>query len=240
VGRLYRGFGMSDLTQFYNRLYIDRSIPPLHTQYLRELSYTPNVIYDIGSAALHWYKEANSIWKDSDIYCFEAMESVEEFYMNTNVKYHIGVLSDVDGKEVKFWENEINFGGNSYYKENSEYSPNADVIFTEENSKRYITSKLDTIVVDRNLPLPDMIKIDVQGCEVDVLNGARETLKSVNHLIVELQHVEYNIGANLVNESLPFIESLGFELVPNVTDNQYFCGNGPDADYHFIKKSLVD
>lgn len=231
---------MSDLSEFYNRLYIDRSIPPTHTRYLRQISYTPNVIYDIGSAALHWYKEASIIWGDSQIYCFEAMESVEEFYKNTNVDYHIGVLSDTDGTEIKFWENEINFGGNSYYKENSQYSPSADDIFTEENSKKYITSKLDTVVSHRNLPLPDMIKIDVQGCEVDVLNGAKETLKSVNHLIVELQHVEYNIGANLVNDSLPFIESLGFELVPNETENKYFCGNGPDADYHFVKKSLVD
>lgn len=41
-------------------------------------------------------------------------------------------------------------------------------------------------------------------------------------------------------DSIPFIESLGFKLQPvnliNVGDmNPYFCGNGPDADYHFMK-----
>jgi hypothetical protein len=63
----------------------------------------------------------------------------------------------------------------------------------------------------------------------------KDTLKSVKHLIVELQHVEYNIGARLVDESIPFIKSLGFELVPNESGNLYFCGNGPDADYHFVR-----
>jgi len=62
-----------------------------------------------------------------------------------------------------------------------------------------------------------------------------ETLKSVKHLIIELQHVEYNIGAKQIEESIPFIYSLGFELVKNDTNNKYFCGNGPDCDYHFIK-----
>ena len=61
------------------------------------------------------------------------------------------------------------------------------------------------------------------------------TLKTVKHLIVELQHVEYNIGAKQVEESIPFIESLGFELVSTGTDKKYFYNNGVDADYHFIK-----
>ena len=227
------------LLKYYHRLYNDISIPQIHIDYLKTIKYTPSVIYDIGSAVLHWHREAKSIWTNSKIYCFEAMTSLEDFYIEMGVDYNIGVLSDTDGTEVRFWQNETNFGGNSYYKENSEFSPAANDIFTKENSKVYITSKLDTIVKNKNLPLPDMLKIDVQGCEVDVLNGAKETLNSVNHLIVELQHVEYNIGANLIEESLPFIESLGFELVPNLTTNRYFCGNGPDADYHFIKKDLV-
>jgi hypothetical protein len=76
----------------------------------------------------------------------------------------------------------------------------------------------------------------VQGAELDILKGMTNTLKSVKHLIIELQHIEYNIGAKQVNESIPFIESLGFELVPTTTGNKYFHGNGPDADYHFIRK----
>jgi len=52
--------------------------------------------------------------------------------------------------------------------------------------------------------------------------------------------VEYNIGAKTIKDSIPFIESLGFKLQPvnliNEGDlNLYYCGNGPDADFHFKK-----
>jgi len=76
----------------------------------------------------------------------------------------------------------------------------------------------------------------VQGAELDVLKGMTETLKTVEHLIIELQHVEYNIGATLVDESISFIKNLGFDLVP-YKENLYFCGNGPDCDYHFKRKN---
>lgn len=226
---------MRNSVDIYKRIHSDVSIPQEHIEYLSKIEFEPNVIFDIGSNALHWHREANKTWPNSKIYCFEAIPSFEDFYIEMGVDYNIGVLSDSDNRQVRFWQNEVNTGGSSYYKENSKYSRNADVTFTVENSKMYPTSKLDTIVRVKELPKPDMIKIDVQGCEVDVLKGATETLLSVKHLIVELQHVEYNIGANLIGESLPFIESLGFKLVPNETSNQYFCSNGPDADYHFIK-----
>jgi hypothetical protein len=43
-------------------------------------------------------------------------------------------------------------------------------------------------------------------------------------------HIQYNIGAKLVDESIPIIEKMGFKLA-----TPRFSSNGPDADYHFIK-----
>jgi len=48
-------------------------------------------------------------------------------------------------------------------------------------------------------------------------------------MIVELQHSNYNRGAPVVTESLPFIESLGWKC-----DSYAFQNNGPDADYSFV------
>ena len=92
----------------------------------------------------------------------------------------------------------------------------------------------NTVVKNKNFKSPDLIKIDVQGCEVDILKGMTETLKTCKHLIVELQHSQYNVGAPLNVESISFIESLGFELVTGL-----FTNNGPDGDYHFIKKTNI-
>ena len=226
---------MNDQLDYYRRLYNDISIPQRHIDYLKTIQYTPSVIYDIGSAVLHWTREAKTNWPNTRYINFEAVEQVEEFYKEMNAEYAIGVFSNENNNEVIFYNNPVYLGGNSYYKENEKYSPSAKDIYSKEFEELRHTVTIDSTVETFNFPPPDFVKIDVQGAELDILSGMTNTLKTVKHLIVELQHVEYNIGAKQVEESIPFIESLGFELVPTGTDKKYFYNNGADADYHFIK-----
>ena len=194
-----------------------------HVKYLKNLKsegLEPKVIYDIGSCVLHWTNEAKNIWTDSKYVLFDAFEPAEFLYEGYD--YHIGVLSD-STKTVEWWQNDMMPGGNSYYREIGRTD-----FFTDGMSTMRPTKTLDEVVKERGFPQPDFIKIDVQGSEIDILKGAAETLKSVKDLVVELQHTEYNKGAPQVQESLPFIESLGFKCVTPM-----FAYNGPDADYHF-------
>jgi FkbM family methyltransferase len=223
-------------TQYYKTLHNDISIPQDHINYIRHVDYTPKVIFDIGSAVLHWTKEAKKIWPKAKYIAFEAMTEVEDFYREMNQECTLEVLSNVVGRKVVYNCHPINLGGNSYYKESEEYSKAAKDIYTKEYEQDRITTTIDYIMEVSKYPQPDLIKIDTQGSEIDILKGAENTIKGVKHMIVELQHVQYNIGAKLVNESIEYINSLGFELVPTGNDNKYFCGNGPDADYHFIRK----
>jgi len=223
-------------TQYYKTLHNDISIPQDHINYISRIDYTPKVIFDIGAAVLHWTKEAKKIWPNAKYIAFEAMTEVEEFYKEINQEHTLEVLSDVIGRKVVYNCHPINLGGNSYYKESEEYSKASKDIYTKEYEQDRITTTIDYIMEVSKYPQPDLIKIDTQGSELDILKGAENTIKGVKHMIVELQHVQYNIGAKLVNESIEYINSLGFELVPTGNDNKYFCGNGPDADYHFIRK----
>jgi len=196
-----------------------------HAAYLKKLKnegIEPKVIYDIGSCVLQWTNEAKNIWTDSKYILFDAFEPAEFLYEGYD--YHIGVLSD-SVKTVKWWQNDMMPGGNSYYRE-----IDATGFFTDDMHMTKTTRTLDEVVKERGFPSPDFIKIDVQGCEVDILKGATETLKSVKNLVVELQHMEYNKGAPQVQETLPFIESLGFKCIAPM-----FAYNGPDADYHFTR-----
>lgn len=227
---------MTDHIDYYKRLHNDISIPQGHIDYLKTIQYTPSVIYDIGAAVLHWTREAKKNWPNTRYINFEAVEQVEEFYKEMNAEYAIGVFSNENNKEITFYNNPVYLGGNSYYKENEKYSPAAKDIYSKEFEELRYTLTIDSTVEMFNFPPPDFVKIDVQGAELDILNGMTNTLKTVKHLIVELQHVEYNLGAKQANESIPFIESLGFELVPTGTEYKFFYSNGADADYHFIRK----
>lgn len=211
------------------------SLPNSHVMYLNkiknEYNFYPEVIYDIGSCVLHWSKKSLEIWPNSKYYLFDGMDTVGFLYDELGLEYHLGVLSDVDGKEIVFYQSDYSPGGNSYYKEESWAT---EIYYGKDSERRVITETVDSVVEKRNFRLPDLVKIDVQGCEIDILKGMKKTLENCNHLIVELQHSQYNVGAPLKDESIRIIESMGFKLI-----TELFSNNGPDGDYHFINNKFL-
>ena len=58
----------------------------------------------------------------------------------------------------------------------------------------------------------DMIKIDVEGYEMEVLKGATKTLESVQYLMIELNNNTKKYGSNNI-EIEKHIRSLGYEVL---------------------------
>ena len=48
------------------------------------------------------------------------------------------------------------------------------------------------MVEKENLKLPNFIKIDTQGSEIDILKGSKNTLKNCNLIYLETPIIEYN------------------------------------------------
>jgi beta-1,4-mannosyl-glycoprotein beta-1,4-N-acetylglucosaminyltransferase len=217
--------------RIYELYYSNSSIPSDHVNFLKKLRdeyhFEPKVIYDIGANVLHWTKEAKNIWNNSEIIVFDAITTAKFLYEEQKLKHYIGVLSDEDNKIVKFYENIEHPAGNSYYQEightNSKnlYSDNS---FTEQNS-----TTLTNAVNSNKFPYPDLIKMDVQGAELDIIKGSLEIINKAQYLIVELQHTQYNKGAPLRDVTISFLNKNGWKLIA-----EKFSDNGADADYCFI------
>jgi len=106
-------------------------------------------------------------------------------------------------KKVKFFS--INGTGDSYYKENSLFYEHVIPI------KKKV-STLDEIVSSENLLSPDIIKIDTQGSELDILQGASKTIKNALILIIECRLATHqNMSAPGVSEVIKFLEKHGFQ-----------------------------
>lgn len=212
-----------------------RLLPTKHVEYLYTMKTDqgkePKVIYDIGACVLHWTREAVNVWPQSQFIAFEAMEESAAIFEHYRAPYHIGVLSSSDGSEVTFYQNTTHPGGNSYYRENEEINPNASTYFPDTVARTVRTRTLDSIVQERGFPMPDLIKMDVQGAELDILKGASACLSHARDVILELQKVEYNKGAPLRDEVISYMGIQGFYLV----GSRPFCNNGPDGDYHFSR-----
>jgi FkbM family methyltransferase len=199
-------------------------LPVDHQQYLPTMNINPKVIYDIGACVLHWQRHAAKIWPTAKFVLFDGEPGVERVLANSGCDYHIGLLTDRDNRELKFYHNIDNPGGNSYYQE-------VTGAFGEEHADIKIGMTLDTIVEQKGYPLPDLIKLDIQGAELDVLRGASRCVAHCNDIILEAQHKTYNKGAPHVDEVIAYMDSIGFELVANFSRVEY------DGDYHFKKKA---
>lgn len=214
-------------------------LPQKHVDYLWTMKVDqgiePKVVYDIGACVLHWTNKAKQVWPDAEFIPFEAMSAVEFLYKEAGFEnFAVGcVLTDKTGEVVEFYENTEHPGGNSIYKENPELSPLAEQLFPETSKKSMRTNTLDDIIKLNNLPCPDLIKMDIQGAELKALKGAAKALEKCEHLILELQHTDYNFGAPKWDEVVEYLTSIGFEMV----GDGMFCGSdlGVDGDYHFIK-----
>ena len=108
-------------------------------------------------------------------------------------------------------EDEKNNHGNGIYKENT------NVPFT---SVRRNINTLDKLLGDQTF---DLIKMDVQGAELDIIQGSPGFIHKAKFLWLELQPHHYNIGAPSAGKVIGYLHQIGFEMV---TIDEMNTGNG--------------
>lgn len=92
---------------------------------------------------------------------------------------------------------------------------------------------LDSLLDERLLPWPYLLKIDVDGVELLILEGAREkTLERTNVVVIE---------ANIRNfiERATFLQGAGFELF-DIVDPCYYDDRLRQIDLIFLNSSMVN
>ncbi len=115
------------------------------------------------------------------------------------------LLGDGERAKCAFQQLDTPFGstGSSLYAEISEYP------------RRTLTLPMrtvDALVRERPGRCYDLVKIDVQGAEVDVLRGATQALQGVEALCVELSLHAHNHGAPLLAAVVAELDALGFSM----------------------------
>ncbi len=73
--------------------------------------------------------------------------------------------------------------------------------------------RLDYLYAKFKLPLPDTIKLDVQGYEQHVLEGGLHILSHAQYLVIELSFREFYKGQPPLSRIIKFLERNKFELV---------------------------
>jgi len=153
-----------------------------------------SVIFDIGANIGLFSLAYANLFPNSTVYGFEPVPFIYEIYLeniklnNKNIKdriipFEIGFSNKLQRLSLGIpnkrthnrYSRDINIG---LYSVNGENNKNINASFTT----------IDTFVIEKNIKTIDFIKIDVEGHEYEVLDGARNTINKLKPIIV----MEYN------------------------------------------------
>ena len=101
----------------------------------------------------------------------------------------------------------------------------------EENLRSVPMRSLDSLVAERTLKKPYLLKIDVDGAELSVLAGAQKTLRDCSVVVIETGI------ANMV-ERAQAVKSAGFQVF-DVVDISYYDGRFVQADMVFVNDKIM-
>ena len=100
-------------------------------------------------------------------------------------------------KTVNFFNNN-NSTGDSYYKENTFHHKNL-------KAKKMPAQTLDFVMKKNNLPYPHLLKIDTQGSEIDILRGAKNTIKKFKLIFLECPIAKSNNNYQNISDYINFM-----------------------------------
>jgi FkbM family methyltransferase len=151
---------------------------------LSALGWTPRVIYDVGASNGMWSESIARLYPDARYHLFEPLAPhVPEYTerLTTVLEHHRTfalhpvALGDRTGDVI------------AYRFPNARASTTLPMENTapDVESIRVAVTTLDDLIRSQGLPPPDLLKIDVQGSEFAILQGAQTILPAIDVLLLE-------------------------------------------------------
>ena len=208
---------IADVPDMWNTLYS-----------LKEQNINPKIIFDIGAFCGDWTRNCLKVFPDSNYFLFEAQKDMADSLKMMETDQIITenmFLGENDGTYVDFYEagtssSALRFGPHTSIKKN--------------------TTSLDNYCRKKNINTIDILKLDVQGYELNILKGAKTILNNVNLIIAEVSFIDVYVDCPLVNEVIQFLDGNQFQLFDIVDlkrrplDNHlWYC------DMFFVKKDSI-
>lgn len=204
------------------------SVPDLSTvlRHTRSNGFSPKTIIDVGAYIGDWSRTAASIFPEARCLMIDANENNRKHLKAAasqirNSEYCITLLGPESKPDVVF---QVLGTGSSVLPELSSVS---------RTERHLAMERLDDLIAARQLEGPSLLKLDVQGYELEVLRGARQTLAGAEIVILETSLVPCNAGAPLFFEVVSFMKDAGFVVYD-------FCGQSRrESDNTLVQTDVV-
>ncbi len=194
----------------------------------------PGTVIDVGAAYGSFALQCRRVFPDAMFICIEPLQEYEPLLEKVtksipNAEYILAAAAS-GPKEVTI-NVHPDLLGSSLYLEAEDSNVNGV-------PRTVPAIVLDGLTKDKRIKAPFLIKIDVQGAELDVLLGVEATLGSTEYIILEVSFFEFFKGGPQFWDVVNFMKSKGF-VAYDIWGLQYRpLDNGlSQADIAFVKET---
>ncbi len=189
----------------------------------RSMNIKLETIIDIGANRGMFTKTANYFFPEAKIIAFEPLKNCFAELINLKInKSHIEcynlALSNSE-EEKNIYHSEYDYS--SSILEMDELHKNAFPYSAKYKEEKIMTARLDDIININNYKRPILMKIDVQGYENYVIEGAIKTMKSIDYIICEMSFQTLYKDQILFDDLYKIISNKGFKFLGPVTVNKH-------------------
>ncbi|MBM4009929.1 MAG: FkbM family methyltransferase [Planctomycetes bacterium] len=200
---------------------------------IRRAGWSPRQVVDVGAARGEWTIECRRVFPDAAYLLIEPLPD------------HAAGLADLARRipRVRVWSGAVGATDGTVaircHGDQSSMLVANDAQF--RGSDREVPLRtLDSLVVTGELLRPDLVKLDVQGYELEVLRGAASVLEHAQVLLVELSFRRLYADQPLAHEVIAFLGQRDFRIADICTYSQ----RARDAallqsDVLFVKEGLL-
>jgi FkbM family methyltransferase len=176
---------------------------PIALRRLRKNGFIPTVVADVGAYRGEFARECLSLWPGCRVFCFEAQSSAlphlrEMAAADSRVRVIEALVGAKDAPSVSL---NIADTASSIL---SECSKGAAFV---EDHRMVALENVEEFQSSRSL---DLLKIDVQGYELEVLRGAESLLPRTRMILVELNLIDIYRDVPLMPEVISWLHSREF------------------------------
>lgn len=199
--------------------------------HVKSLGFTPDNICDIGASNGRWTQECMKIFPASNYFLVDPLDTNEPFLKEfaakeKTVRYWKGCL----GASKGFCTLNVDGDGSSVLGGHTGNSYGASKVVAME--------MLDNLIESGFAVPPNLIKIDVQGYELEVLKGAQNALTTTEAIILEISFFPFQENMPVFHEVIGKLAEYGFIvydiLALNMRPLDYAAGQ---TDILFLKSN---
>jgi FkbM family methyltransferase len=169
---------------------------------IRANNFNPAHIFDVGAYRGEFAKMCREIWPDAKLTCFEVLpHRVKELRAWSATDGNAEIIECLLGAEART--------GVAFHEDETASSVLPDNVHKVKPTRSYPMRTVDEVVA-AGTPRPALLKLDVQGYEYEVLNGAKKTLRHVEAILAEVNLLDIYKGAHLLDDLVGFLREHGF------------------------------